>query len=527
MANALSETSWKKLLKDHSSFEDPGLADALKEYTKAAAKESEDRLEALEEVVSVAEKAQKLNAKSRNKAIGEFLDEVIDEAQAERRRIEAEEDDASGPLGDEQAYGAYLKKVLKKLQTMPLYFAAGLGTKAEEHRLILHKTQDGKKLLKTLKDSTSLKKFAWGQTTAHVKETSTMTLALEGPQVGGLKKKLELLLKYFKPLPFDTILLMVDGKVVADLPDDDDNTPVANTPPSSPPPPPAPPNPEALRFAQRLKPLKNDLEKVIAGATSVSSQLKELYAKATGAFKQQDFVTAHAMLDQLPTQIKQGLNELAAGQLRAGDPAALFTERLKNLLPSIKEAAGTRAGDEAKLKASEAGLYARNKDFVQANSLLDQVEQILNGQQADANKTGESNAGSSRSTPEIAPGTVQKRKFLLERWARIPEEISLDLQTLKQALERDLPDEDADLLIELAEDYLSDFYVDMKEAIDDDINAGDSKYQNAIQTIGDFKARIATEPLIQNLKKNTLGAAVSIDAILLRALDEVEQGLAS
>ena len=83
------------------------------------------------------------------------------------------------------------------------------------------------------------------------------------------------------------------------------------------------------------------------------------------------------------------------------------------------------------------------------------------------------------------------------------------------------------MLIELAEDYLSDFYVDMKEAIDDDINAGDSKYQNAIQTIGDFKARIATEPLIQNLKKNTLGAAVSIDAILLRALDEVEQGLAS
>ncbi|OAI53075.1 hypothetical protein AYO44_16285 [Planctomycetaceae bacterium SCGC AG-212-F19] len=90
-----------------------------------------------------------------------------------------------------------------------------------------------------------------------------------------------------------------------------------------------------------------------------------------------------------------------------------------------------------------------------------------------------------------------------------------------------MPDEDADGLIDLAEDYLDDFYTDMKEAIDDDINAGDGQYKSAISTIGGFRSQIAGEPLIQHLKKNKLKVALSVESILLDALQEIEKALAS
>jgi hypothetical protein len=129
--------------------------------------------------------------------------------------------------------------------------------------------------------------------------------------------------------------------------------------------------------------------------------------------------------------------------------------------------------------------------------------------------------------PPPAPGLVKKRKFLADRWQRIPEEVRADLQKLKEAIEREMPSEDADELIELAEDYLDDVYNEMKDAVDDDINSGDAQYKNAISTIGAFRTKIAVEPLIQHLKTNKLKLEVSVESILLDALAEVEQALAN
>ena len=55
-----------------------------------------------------------------------------------------------------------------------------------------------------------------------------------------------------------------------------------------------------------------------------------------------------------------------------------FKVRLTALVARLKAAAGTPAGGEAKLKASEANVFARKADFVQANALLDQADDFLN-----------------------------------------------------------------------------------------------------------------------------------------------------
>lgn len=47
------------------------------------------------------------------------------------------------------------------------------------------------------------------------------------------------------------------------------------------------------------------------------------------------------------------------------------------LIPAIKAVAGTPIGDEAKTLASQAGGFAGNKDYGQANYLLDRVQELV------------------------------------------------------------------------------------------------------------------------------------------------------
>jgi hypothetical protein len=135
--------------------------------------------------------------------------------------------------------------------------------------------------------------------------------------------------------------------------------------------------------------------------------------------------------------------------------------------------------------------------------------------------------GQPETDTDVSKGLVAKRKFLIERWQKIPPQVNANLKALKDAIAREMPEENADELIGLSQAYLDEFYGEMKEAIDDDINSGDAKYQSAIATIKSFRDEIASEPLIQHLKANPLGANIDVESILLGALAEVEQTLAS
>ncbi|MCM2369892.1 hypothetical protein [Aporhodopirellula aestuarii] len=80
--------------------------------------------------------------------------------------------------------------------------------------------------------------------------------------------------------------------------------------------------------------------------------------------------------DALPLQSQP--ESATASQNSAGqNPTADFKQRLAALLPRIKAAAGTDAGDNAKQKVSEAGVFARKQETNRANVLLDEAEQLL------------------------------------------------------------------------------------------------------------------------------------------------------
>lgn len=96
------------------------------------------------------------------------------------------------------------------------------------------------------------------------------------------------------------------------------------------------------------------------------------------------FKPTYEIVDELP-EVPQDEDESSETPTESTTPpvetdnaAELFKKRFAALVPRIKDAAGTPVGDEAKLRASEAGALARTSDFVSANGMLDQIERMLN-----------------------------------------------------------------------------------------------------------------------------------------------------
>jgi hypothetical protein len=158
----------------------------------------------------------------------------------------------------------------------------------------------------------------------------------------------------------------------------------------------APPSPDAaaLSFMERLKALKPDMAKVIAGGVSVSQDVKLRASEAAVFARKKDFAAAIEVLNDVEELTNKGLAEMSAGASGNDEAqASAFKSRLQSLLPQLKVAIGTPAGDEAKLRASEAQVFSRKNDFAQANVLLEQVEGLLKAPVSDTvGETGDNKA---------------------------------------------------------------------------------------------------------------------------------------
>lgn len=105
---------------------------------------------------------------------------------------------------------------------------------------------------------------------------------------------------------------------------------------------------------------------------AVMALLKQLQAQRAKG----DHVAGMATLDEIEQLLKQGA-EAASASPPKNSTAASFKSRLAEVVPQIKQATGTPAGDEAKQFAGQAAEAARNRQYDQANSLLDQAAAAL------------------------------------------------------------------------------------------------------------------------------------------------------
>jgi hypothetical protein len=132
-------------------------------------------------------------------------------------------------------------------------------------------------------------------------------------------------------------------------------------------------------------------------------------------------------------------------------------------------------------------------------------------------------------TGEIPTGIVAKRTFLIERWKKIPGELSEQVGQLGNAIATRLPHEDDARIRTAVGERLSAFtgslQKDLDAAIITSINAGDATYGAVAAATRQFRARIASDPLVQYLKGMSLYDGSKVEAAYLRALDEVDAAL--
>lgn len=125
------------------------------------------------------------------------------------------EEDISGA----EAYTAYLRKWMPKLKKGAYSFALVMpGKQAEDIRISVHRTKDGKALAGALRKSVGGGKFTWGIAAAErqrddVEDDSakTLILALDGKRIPGLAKKVKIMFRELGVPVFRKVKILVDG----------------------------------------------------------------------------------------------------------------------------------------------------------------------------------------------------------------------------------------------------------------------------------------------------------------------------
>jgi hypothetical protein len=144
-------------------------------------------------------------------------------------------------------------------------------------------------------------------------------------------------------------------------------------------PPPAPD--AAAMWAERRRKLEPLLQQALTSPRGDADRLRSVFALSDTRADAKNYVAALQSLSALEKLLAAPPPTTATD---ADDSAARFTARLQALLPQVQKAAaaGVKTAEEAKLRLSEAGYFARKKQFTEGHGLLDQAEQLLSGKPA-------------------------------------------------------------------------------------------------------------------------------------------------
>lgn len=222
------------------------------------------------------------------------------------------------------------------------------------------------------------------------------------------------------------------------------------------------------------------------------------------------------------------------------DPAdglALFTRRLAALTPRIAAAAGAPDGQSAKLKASEAGVFARKKDFAAANALLDAAEALLGARippsppAAPPPPPPRAPQPQPQPTRAVSPAIAFTQSRLL--WDQTRKQIHSELEKLERQVLNDTKDEpDAQSIAANSKilytilDFLDERLIDK---LDEALNAQNpedrkSRQNEAREIINEYVDYIAADELLHDIDDNGF-VDVAIAATLNRQLGEIDRQL--
>lgn len=426
MADKLSESAWTGFTKKLKlELDDGPLVKALSRLDKTDDAALDRRKTALEELVDQIKKQAATQAKRKkelgDKLFGEVrdkLDELMGLVEKSIKEIEAksktdgdDEDDSSPALLTAKMI-PLLRELRKGETTMPaLICIAGKNTVFLISRRAIAPAR--RKMLAEAADAKGGAKYIVGECCY---ENKALTFIVQSPAAG--------LAKRLRQAVLDQTEMRLKVVVRGDDGEDHDGEEDAQSVAAEGAPPPAPaqgaapqatpaPEPDAAQaaaYAARRRQLEEGLQAALRSQHPESTKLRAVSGFADEKAKAHDYAGAHKALEMLekllatpvtPPGMAPAAPAAPAAASHAPDPAVAFNERLKALLPRLRDAAGTPQGDQAKVKAAEAGVAARGQDFEQGHMRLDEAEALLSGRGLDP--------------AHVPPGTEDAGRAIVER----------------------------------------------------------------------------------------------------------------
>lgn len=264
----------------------------------------------------------------------------------------------------------------------------------------------------------------------------------------------------------------------------------------------APPVSDTNLFTDRLKALKPEIDRVVASGQPVGQEVKLRVSEAAMFARKKENDKANEILDQVEVLLKQGKSptkeseesESETEESTGPNLSALFNKRFADLIARVKLVAGSEWDQDLKLKASEAGMFARKKDFEQANEALDAVESLLNDIEESLQNPTE--------TSELSA---------LEKWKAARSEVTQALHALAKAIigAKDPEAKEAIILIKA-------------------IGANLTESPDTLQKVSELERYLVTDDIIEEAEsENGFGIEVNIREPLMSVLEELKQELAA
>lgn len=511
----LTELEWKKFSKGRG-LKDAALVKAMADLERAAKGGPDAQLAALDDIDKQAGVLRK-GAKG-DKELTEYLD-GLDKALDKQRKlssalakkaaqapVESEEEDSPALLTTKMI--PLIRQVKKGEQMQVL-----LANTGKEVAVLLAKraiSPARRKLMTDYLDGATAKFFPG----ICIWEENAYTFVLQ-TQSGGLAKKVKAALLKQVEL---RLKVRVRGEDPNDVDDDGEaaedeggeaqgeDRPAQTTAQTTaqagaiPDAPPQPPDPAKARYEARMAALEPRVLAALKAQTGDVSKIRAVAEFARGKAQLREYKSALAGLDSL--------EKLLPGAAEPGtvDEAAAFNARLAALLPQVKTALAAGGPDDIKLKASEAGVFARKKDFAQANALLDEAEQLI---AAAGGGTAPPTAPKEPASDGASAKAVSQVAFTQSRlaWDQTRKFVQGELRKLESAiLAESTEEEDYDAIQngskQLYEvlDVLDERLIDkLDEALNADGDARRALHGEAREIIDDYLDYVNTDPLMQDI----------------------------
>jgi hypothetical protein len=214
----------------------------------------------------------------------------------------------------------------------------------------------------------------------------------------------------------------------------------------------------------------------------------------------------------------------------AADVEAAFAARLKAALAALATA-GAAVARPAKLLVSEAGAYARQRNWAQADSTLRRAEELLASSAADAPAGPPAPAAAGAAA---APGRFVHQAKVRLGWQMARKKLTTDLQALEAAIlehYRKQP-EYADLATRVRrfDAVLGTLDDQLADKLDEALNAADPQHRSALHEqaraiLAGYARYVRDEPLIVALDDNPF-VPLSTHKTLLKTLQVLDNSLA-